>query len=115
MGGKPRVKPAPQPSQAHAMRYGVVGGAEAALLTMSGVLPPEPAPQVREVWLSRDPEGRLVNLWRHRPELRGIQDEDAYWCTYRESHYYVPADVLDIDVPTDRPIKVRIHVEVVDE
>ena len=74
---------------------------------------PRSKPAPREVWLSRNPfevSRDWVAIWDYSPE----------WASNGWDHDYgnkgvVPCTWLDIEVPTDRPIKVRLHVEVIDE
>ncbi len=70
-------------------------------------------PAAREVWLSRDDGFPLVSVWTQRPNLVPHKG-DHFWDIPGECGGILGAEELDIDVPTDRPIKVRLRVEVIE-
>lgn len=82
----------------------------------------KPKPAQREFWLARDPfphpysNADEVYIFSEEPTLQACwnQPRAKAWLTESDAHGPLPADAFGVDVPTDRPIKVRLHVEVVE-
>lgn len=73
-------------------------------------------PAHREVWLSRNPQGDVVHVWSERPlACMGNSGFQYWWCSIPGTRLgEFMATAIDRVIPFNRPLKVKLRVDVVE-